>query len=231
MSGKLPPPTWVIGFYDIGNFSDCIYACCCPWCAMANARSTLDGSSCLFNFCNVHPVATTHLFRSAHGIPEACFIDCLLISCGCLPCRANQVYQTSLKRPSPKNRRRSNEINIDAPFSCKTYSYALCCSCCALSTDIQRNTGMPFCGSCCFLSPIAQYNIMRYQYTIDGSDDCGECYIPCLMSFLSGILFSSLGLFYCAGLISLPYQAYFVHKMITYLDQNGRQNTTAYLEE
>lgn len=54
-----------------GCFKDCntcVYGCCFPSCAIAQARSDFDGSDCCFNWCCVSPAVTLSIIREGYNI-------------------------------------------------------------------------------------------------------------------------------------------------------------------
>eukprot|EP01063_Lacrimia_lanifica_P019482 TRINITY_DN267_c0_g1_i5.p1 TRINITY_DN267_c0_g1~~TRINITY_DN267_c0_g1_i5.p1 ORF type:complete len:221 (+),score=64.80 TRINITY_DN267_c0_g1_i5:63-725(+) len=80
---------------------DC-YACCCPMCAGAQARTDYDGSNCLFNALCINGALLRSIVREGYGIEGNWVMDCLLGSCFA-PCVICQVRQEVQMRGPKKN--------------------------------------------------------------------------------------------------------------------------------
>ena len=81
---------WAISLFEIGDIGTCLYSYCCTPCALAQARTNLDGSSCCFNICFLTSCPERWMIRTAYGIHGNAWEDCF-IPCACPCCVANQV--------------------------------------------------------------------------------------------------------------------------------------------
>lgn len=161
-----------IGLFECGECGPCLYSCCCPACAMASSRSSLDNSDWLFNCLCVSLPVYRWMVRSAYGIgdPDSCCDDCMLSIC-CQCCTVNQLYQTTLKRGIPVNDG-GKDFNINEAYPycdtsrCEfaTCLYAFFCRPCADGDALQKSVGLPWFLGCLFTSNCAARNIARYQY-------------------------------------------------------------------
>jgi Cys-rich protein (TIGR01571 family) len=179
--------------------------------AFAASRSNLDQSSFIFNFfclgsvplrsiANYLLVATLiyrarWMIRSAYGIPGDTCSD-LLVQCCCIPCSANQLYQTTKSYGNPTyngGRQYNTGRYADAPSDgvCCRFLYALFCLPCSVGTALKHGTGMPFWMGCCCTNFCTARNIIRYQNRIAGNDEVDECVVPSilLIAFGAGLLF------------------------------------------
>ena len=69
-----------ISLFEIGDVGTCLYAYCCTPCALAEARTNLDGSSCCFNCLFLTSCPERWMIRSAYGIPAGdAFEDCYTV--------------------------------------------------------------------------------------------------------------------------------------------------------
>ena len=154
--------TWSIPLYSFGDLPICLSSCiCCP-CAMAYARSELDGSSFLFNLCCSSICLNRWIVRSGYKIKGEAITDCVQSSF-CAPCVANQTLQMVLKdsgtgqqKVKPAGmftekwklplmqylRETSSKVGTFAWDS--NLCYSICCRPCAIGSLMERTIGMPF---------------------------------------------------------------------------------------
>lgn len=165
-------------------------SCCCTRCAMAQARTEMDGSSCCLNFTLLNPVVLRWLARSAYGISGSAWDDCCLGTfCSC--CVVNQVAQTIRKRGLP-NPYASTAFNVNKPpklpdpccQSCGYFLYALWCTPCAMGTLMSESVKMPFTLACCCTPYGLVRSVLRHQYRLAGNECCEDCLLPVLLTML-----------------------------------------------
>lgn len=124
---------------------------------------------------------------------DNCWDDFLTaIFCPC--CSVNQLYQTTLHRGNPfPNKGRmynSNPFLVNSPtcefFSCDIFKSFFCIPC--LIGDILHETiSMPWYMACFMVHPCMMRNFYRYQYRIEGDDECHELCCPLLQCQISPI--------------------------------------------
>lgn len=174
-----------IGLCEVGECESCLFSYCCSCCALAQARSFVDSSPPIFNFCCITQVTERWLIRSAYQIPGDACSDCYTTSfCPC--CVANQAYQTAKDFGNPvTNGGRFANVH---PFttrlpppeaSVQEYAYSFCCTPCAIGNIMERSVGMPWYLGCCCVNVVSARNIMRYQYRLKGDDVMEELVAPC----------------------------------------------------
>ena len=78
MSERTPDSyQWDIDLCEIKSCSwTCWLACCCPQCALALARTDLDGSDIVVNLCCISPVNVRWMVRTALAIEGSGEHDC-----------------------------------------------------------------------------------------------------------------------------------------------------------
>ena len=81
---------WAISLFEVGDAQPCLYSYCCTQCALAQARTNLDGSSCCFNFFFLTSCPARWMIRTTYGIPGDAYEDCYL-PYFCNACVTNQV--------------------------------------------------------------------------------------------------------------------------------------------
>ena len=81
---------WAVSLFGIGDVGSCLYSWICTPCALAQARTNLDDSSCCFNCCFLTSCPERWMIRTAYGIKGNAWEDCY-IPCFCPCCTANQV--------------------------------------------------------------------------------------------------------------------------------------------
>ncbi|KAH3756107.1 hypothetical protein Pelo_12095 [Pelomyxa schiedti] len=96
--------SWEIGLCDLchDGAGTCLYGWCCPFCAMASARSKYDGSDWCFNCMCGTPSFIRNIIREGYGIEGNCCND-LLVGWCCSPCASIQAIGEVKKRGSPKS--------------------------------------------------------------------------------------------------------------------------------
>merc|ERR1711934_1043021 len=68
---------WTSGLFAcFDDFGSCAYACCCPYCANASARSNFDGSNFCFNCCAKNTCVAQSIIREGkYNIAGTCVGD------------------------------------------------------------------------------------------------------------------------------------------------------------
>jgi hypothetical protein len=210
-----PPPAtppvkdFAIGLFDIGDTTSCLFSFLCPGWAMAQSRSMLDGSDCMFNFMCLNPCAYRWMVRSAYGIGDAssCGDDCMYSTC-CSCCVANQVYQTTKAygHVSPTDAGPLfNQTEFNNNFSSGNGALMRClgaffCTQCMMGQVMERSIGMPFWLGLCWVNPFLGRNLMRYHYRIrphTNNDFTEECLVPTGVVCLDSVIKPSFPLIDC----------------------------------
>jgi len=195
---------FAIELCEVGDCESCLFSYCCSCCAFAQARTYLDESPAILNFCMVSSVVERWLVRSAYDIPGDACSDCYTTTfCHC--CAANQAYQTAKARGNPVDNggRYSNVNPFVTPLPPRTatwqdYAYSCCCMPCATGDMMERAVGMPWYLGCCCVKICAARNIMRYQYRVKGNDVLEEFAAPLGAQILANIIHQC---FPCAGCV------------------------------
>ncbi len=91
---------WEIELFEMGDCLTCFMSFVFPPCALAQARTNIDGSNCFFNMLCVNPLVIAWLLRSAIGMPQD-FLHDLLYFLVCPCCYTNQIAQTAKRHPNP----------------------------------------------------------------------------------------------------------------------------------
>ena len=123
-------------------------SCCCPYCALAQARTNLDGSSLCFNLCFLTSCPERWMIRTAYGIKGNAYEDCY-VPCCCPCCTANQLLQTTERLgdpfgPSPgEHFLRGNRFLGGSKANCFDCFKAVCLPC-AIASAVHTATGMLF---------------------------------------------------------------------------------------
>ena len=109
------------------------------------------------------------MIRSAYGIPGSAWEDaCLPIFC--LPCVANQLYQTVDSQPRiPYTEAKDMNRPWDAKMgkcSCSSCLYAFFCCQCAVASSASTGTGMPWCLAFFCMNMCAGRNMIRRHVSI-----------------------------------------------------------------
>lgn len=178
-----PRNQFEIGLFSMGTCCSCLYACLCPTCAFAEARSALDGSPCCFNILSVPGIITTWLVHSAYETPYTSCSIFFTTFC-CCPCQANRVYQTAKKRGKPEadvGRQFNTHTGVPlcgCPKDSRVCAYAFLCPRCFVADFMKIHLGMPIWMGLCCIYPWSAFNIMRYHYRVQGSDYCHDCFAP-----------------------------------------------------
>lgn len=213
---------WEVDLCGCGDCNGCMYSWCCHSCAVAQAKSNLDGSYCCFNCCAYNSISLAAILRSSYGMEQNCCCDCMTaFFCPC--CLVNQLYQTSIKY-GPGGAIKGRHTNLTKnESSCGFGNCCMSCLCpiCCLPSKIQASTGIPWCASCCCMTPLGQSQLLRYQYGIEGSDEVWECWVPCAAQTMFTIVLSIFGLSAYAGLLLTPYTAYFQGRVLDFINQKG----------
>lgn len=194
---------WAVGLCEIGNCTQC----CISWvfnrCAVAHARSNLDGSDCCFNMCFLSTVQARWMLRTAYNIPGDPFEDCYMsLFCPC--CVTNQLYQTSKQLGDPYGSQPGQHLVRHGNFvggrekSCGNCLYACCCCPCAVAHATSDATGMPILMSLFCTTPCASRNMLKVHYRIGSSnaDLCEDGLAPAV-TFALAYVFCPLWL--CVG--------------------------------
>lgn len=214
-----------LGELNISVFST--YSYCCPFIALAQARSHLDGSSCCFNCCAMNPAVTRWLIRSAYGIPGSAFEDCYTTYfCPC--CSINQMLQTtkSYGNPTPDGGAAKNLGQFTTQTgncSCGTCCYSFFCCPCAIATTLNTAMDMPFCFALCCVNCnfCMARNLVRYQLRIAGDDCCDDFCWPTALATLSYCLMGCPCCLPCSAAI-FPYFMSIVMKLLTEVENRTK---------
>ena len=123
-------------------------SCCCPYCALAQARTNLDDSSLFFNLCFVTSCPTRWMIRTAYGIQGNAYEDCY-VPCCCVCCTANQLLQTTEKLgdpfgPAPGQHFLRGNRFIGGSKATYVDCFKAICLPCALASAVQTATGIVF---------------------------------------------------------------------------------------
>lgn len=196
------PGSFKIEICEVGECESCMFSYCCSCCAIAQARTYVDNSPPIYNFCCLNHVVERWLIRSAYNIPGDACADCYTsVFCPC--CVANQAYQTAKDRGVPVDNggryANVNQFTIPIPpptATVQNYMYSCCCMPCAIGDMMERAVGMPWYLGCCCTNVWAARNIMRYEYRIQGNDVLEEVVAPCGAHFVTNILQQCIP---CAG--------------------------------
>lgn len=195
---------FTISLFELGDCSMCLFSYICFPCAIAQARSSLDGSNFLMNCVSLKCVPARWLIRSTYHIPGDAINDCM-VACFCPCCSANQLYQTTQLRgnPTPDGGSHHNlnewksQLGAGNARSCL---YSTCCMPCAIGTMMETTMGMPWLLGCCCVDLWMARNLIRYQYRIKGNDLIEECAIPyglqCIANALQQIIPCSMCILY-----------------------------------
>eukprot|EP01040_Poterioochromonas_malhamensis_P006978 gene6978-7528_t len=203
---------WKIDLCEVGDCSSCLYSYLCPACAVADARTELDGSNWYVNCVVMKPVAARWLVRTAYNIPGNAQNDCwtgLFLPC----CTANQLLQTTKHYGKTNLPEVGPTFNVNPRLGIQQRSfenlfYDVCYSCfcrpCAVGYSLQA-AGMPFWFGACCVGVFEANSILRYQNRNRPIWD-NECYpdliIPLLcMSVSNETAFASM-ITYATGLLA-----------------------------
>lgn len=190
--------TWAIDLFESGDFKTCCFAYWCHYCAMATARTGLDGSDWCVNLCCFTPSAIRYLVRTGYNIEGNAQNDCIAGTfCPC--CVANQTLQTVARFNRLRNVGPEFNINERMPIEkreksglCYDCIYVWMCLPCAVGYTVEP-LGVPFWfGACCF-SPMAAVSVQRYSRGIRptvGSECLEDCYMPGCCVFGTSFYFS-----------------------------------------
>jgi hypothetical protein len=160
--------------------------------------------NCVF----LNGVVARWLFRTAYRIEQKTavpgssgpewWVDDWYLGCCCLPCTANQLYQTANRYGNP-TRDGGRSFNIQDYRTSGTEDfvtnclYSTFCMPCAVGTALHQAMGMPFITGCCCafhpqFGPVLASNLMRYHYRLKGDDDIECATYALLYLFLQGLL-------------------------------------------
>ncbi|KAL9656195.1 hypothetical protein ABK040_007812 [Willaertia magna] len=96
--------TWSSNLFDcLDDINSCLYSFCCPPCALASAKSHVDGSYWFFNclISTVVPCISSPAFRNSirtgYGISGTTTEDCGAGTC-CLCCSTSQLLREAQDR-------------------------------------------------------------------------------------------------------------------------------------
>lgn len=164
---------WKQKLFDIGDTKTCLLSFCCPCYAIAVAKSNVDGSACVLNYCCINPILSRSIIKSAYNIGGDPVLDCI-VSVLCFPCVANQTLQSSNVMGNPSSdggRDHLTENWIYSNCNCTGMStsicfYSCCCPPCATASALKASVGTPFIVGLCCASPLSARHIIRYQYRI-----------------------------------------------------------------
>ena len=201
-------PNFKIDLFDIGDLNSCLYSYCCIGCALAQSRTYLDESNCIFNYFFTPLIPFRWMVRSSYGIgsKDEWIEDCALsIFCPC--CVVNQLYQTTQRFGNPTSdggRQKNSYPWVASSITNSTsksdlfvkFLKSCCCMPCTIAESLERSIGLPcvlgcFCGNLCFA-----HNVIRYQFRIKNETNFpmeDEC-----------VMYLSLSAFNCLGTLCVP---------------------------
>ena len=200
---------WSITLCAPGACTDCMYAYCCTPCALAQARTNLDGTSCCLNFLLGNAISMRWMIRTAYGIQGDECSDCFTTLC-CPCCVVNQMYQTTKTlgdpfgpMPGAHMERGQEWASANEPCDCGSCCCACFCMYCAQGRILQDSMGMSSWMGCCCVNPCFARNMVKVHYRVGKADDdcCNDALIPCLISLPVG------------GIAVYPYLVYFLMQM------------------
>jgi len=175
-----PPPDWQS---RLGQHSEPVeggewlFACCCPMCAAAAAKSKVDNSPACYNFFCWNPVAARSWIRMSYHITGVCGDD-ICYGTFCMPCVIRQLLTESrLRGPAvhppygPPMQGANQGKWTHSLFDCSPpeLCYAMVCPCCLaheVRTGMQPEASQSCCFDAMFLLPTAMYGQVRNHYGI-----------------------------------------------------------------
>ena len=125
--------------------------------ALAQARTNMDESACIFNLCCMNPFTLVWLIRSAYGVKQhsmkmdlayLCFIPC---------CYVNQIYQTTSRRVATEDGG-ANYNTLPIPDEMPAFSFccmSALCGPCTMASALDKYISMPWSRAFCCVSPCA----------------------------------------------------------------------------
>ena len=200
---------WSISLCAPGSCTECMYAYCCTSCALAQARTNLDGTSCCFNFLFGNAISMRWMIRTAYGIQGDSFSDCYTTLC-CPCCVVNQMYQTSKILGDPFGPVPGSHVDrgqawasANEPCDCSSCFCSTFCMHCTQGRILEDSMGMSCCMGCCCVNPCMARNMVKVHYRVGNADDdcCNDACIPCLVSVPLG------------GMSLYPYLVFFLMQM------------------
>jgi Cys-rich protein (TIGR01571 family) len=178
---------WKIKLCECGDPLVCIYSCCCPKCALADARGQLDGSNWIVNLLCVSPLMARWMTRTAYNIPGNAHQDCW--SGAFLPwCAINQMLQTTRHYGRAPMAGVGPEFNLNNRIGVSQRSnenlfydacYSVFCSRCAVGYA-SMSIGMPFWLGCCCMNVFEVNSAIRYHHRIRPMWD-NEIWLDCTL--------------------------------------------------
>ena len=186
-------PDFVVPIFGVGNTKDCMFSwCCCPF-ALAQSRTTLDGSPFCFNVFCLNPVAARWTIRTAYGLRGEALDDTVksvFFPC----CSVNQLYQTTQSYGNPAKfggRLYNQELfrgDVTKKDCCYNCLFATFCTPCAVGSVMDTTMGMPWMMACCCVNPFLARNLMRYHWRMKG-DDTMEMVTPLVCCTIDQFVF------------------------------------------
>lgn len=174
MAPPPPPPVWHTRLGQCDEQApvnpDWLYSCFCTQCAAADAKSRVDKSHPLYNFCCWTPVGGYSFIRYAYSIEGVCGDD-LCYGTFCMPCATRRMYTESKQRGSLNGPYGANSGNWSRSlFDCGPIQLCevFCCSVC-IAHEIRQKM-QPRADSCWFdlfcVPPTAWYGQVRNTFGI-----------------------------------------------------------------
>ncbi|CAM9352404.1 unnamed protein product [Choristocarpus tenellus] len=190
---EAPIDEWKTGLLECcaTGCGNCLLGMFCQPCAMASARSRLDGSDVLFNCCCIcNPAVARNIIREGYHIRGNFVTDCLAGTL-CWPCTICQVRSETKKRGPAHMQWGTNRSPSPVPWN---YGIFDCCiqvnfecmlaAICPQMTFALARTRFDksnFCFNFFLVSPCLIKSIVSHGYNIKSSDYCSNC---CLVTIL-----------------------------------------------
>lgn len=114
---NVPQIPWLSGMFGCcSNTGNCLYGCCCPNCAFAQARTNFDGSSCIFNTFCLTPCLLRNVVREGYNLEGSCFEDILATVLCCMLTAVQALNETDARgRASNPMSKAGGNISVAAP--------------------------------------------------------------------------------------------------------------------
>ena len=128
----------------------CLLGTLCPYCALATAKSSFDGSSCCFNcICFSNVLLVRHYIRRGYGIDGRIGISDCCMPIVCMPCVITQLLnEVDIQGPRLQSVESSKEypwLAASRDYSCSGDPCDFVCSCmfcpCEIVTIYSQLTG------------------------------------------------------------------------------------------
>uniref|UniRef100_A0A7S2V1M3 Uncharacterized protein n=1 Tax=Fibrocapsa japonica TaxID=94617 RepID=A0A7S2V1M3_9STRA len=175
---EAPQEDWKSGLFGCcSSPKNLIFACCLPWCAVADARTKFDGSNCCFNVMCVGIVAGRNIIREGYKIKGGCIGD-LIATLFCPVCVMTQMMNEVESRGKVTAQYGSNRPATEVPwkhsifdicFNSSNFIYGCCCPSCAIAQARTDFDGSDCCFNFLCFTPCLARSVIREGYNIEGS--------------------------------------------------------------